>query len=44
MLCIEPWQNLPDIKGKSAEFSQKDGVIKVEPFAKKVITRIIKYI
>ena len=43
MLCIEPWQNLPDIKGEYREFSQKDGVIKVAPFTKKVITRTIKY-
>ena len=43
MLCIEPWQNLPDTKGENAEFNDKDGVIKVAPFSKKKITRNIKY-
>lgn len=43
MLCIEPWQNLPDTKGKNAEFKDKDGVIKVAPFGKKAITRTIRY-
>lgn len=43
MLCIEPWQNLPDKSGESREFSQKDGVIAVAPFGRKVITRTIRY-
>lgn len=43
MLCIEPWQNLPDIKGANAEFKNKDGVIKVEPFGRRVITRTVRY-
>lgn len=43
MLCIEPWQNLPDIKGEDAEFKDKDGVIRVVPFGKKAITRTIRY-
>ncbi|MGN0813421.1 MAG: hypothetical protein ACI4MQ_07935 [Candidatus Coproplasma sp.] len=43
MLCIEPWQNLPDTKDENREFSQKDGVIKVAPFGRKVITRTVRY-
>lgn len=43
MLCIEPWQNLPDEKNCAAEFTDKDGVIKVAPFGKKAITRIVTY-
>lgn len=43
MLCIEPWQNLPDIKGEDTEFKDKDGVIKVAPFGRKNITRTIRY-
>lgn len=43
MLCIEPWQNLPDELGCTREFMQKDGIIKVMPNEKKGITRTIKY-
>lgn len=34
---------MADTKGENAEFNDKDGVIKVEPFSKKKITRNIKY-
>lgn len=43
MLCIEPWQNLPDEVGCTQEFPQKDGIIKVMPAGKTRITRTIKY-
>ena len=43
MLCIEPWQNLPDTKDENREFEDKDGVIKIAPFGRKVITRTVRY-
>lgn len=43
MLCIEPWQNLPDLAGEEAEFPQKKGVIAVEGFGKARVTRKITY-
>lgn len=43
MLCIEPWQNLPDMKGENKEFKDKDGVIKIAPLGRKTITRTIRY-
>lgn len=43
MLCIEPWQNFPDGKNGTADFSDKDGVMAVAPLTKKVITRTIRY-
>lgn len=44
MICIEPWGNLPDVENEPArEFSQKDGIWKVAPHARKVITRTITY-
>lgn len=43
MLCIEPWQNLPDTVGENAEFCDKDGVIKVAPFGKATVERTISY-
>ena len=43
MLCIEPWQNLPDEVGCREEFPQKDGIIKVMPDGKASVTRTIKY-
>ncbi len=43
-ICIEPWTNLPDFAGaKEQEFSQKSGVLKVEPNSSKKITRSIEY-
>lgn len=43
MLCIEPWQNLPDRLGSISEYPEKDGVIRVAPCESAVITRTIKY-
>lgn len=44
MLCIEPWQNLPDrASGEDAEFSAKDGVIKVPPHGSERVIRTVKY-
>ena len=43
MLCIEPWQNLPDEVGCREEFPQKDGIIQVMPDGKASVTRTIKY-
>lgn len=44
MICIEPWQNLPDAaKDKDTEFSDKDGVIKVLPYGTSRIDRTITY-
>lgn len=44
-ICIEPWTNLPDIADKpDVEFSQKAGVIKVEPKDTKKLVRTITYL
>ncbi|MGM9665320.1 MAG: hypothetical protein ACI3XX_02135 [Eubacteriales bacterium] len=44
MICIEPWQNLPDSKkDKDTEFPDKDGVIKVLPYGTARIDRTITY-
>lgn len=44
-VCIEPWTNLPDWLGEPAqEFSQKAGVIKVEPKQKTTMERFIEYV
>ena len=43
-ICIEPWTNLPDVVGKeNIEFSQKEGVVKVEAGESNVLTRTITY-
>ena len=44
MVCIEPWSNLPDrAADEKKEFSQKAGVLKVEPNESKTIVRTIMY-
>ncbi len=43
-ICIEPWTNLPDLAGATdIEFSEKDGVLTVEPKSKKTVSRTIQY-
>lgn len=43
MICIEPWQNLPDDADKSPEFTAKPGVQKLLPGAGISYTRTIRY-
>lgn len=44
MLCIEPWQTLPDFETEPCkEFSKKDGVIRVPPHGKREVVRKLKY-
>ena len=44
MLCIEPWQTLPDFETEPCkEFSEKDGVIRVPPHGKREVVRKLKY-
>ena len=43
MICIEPWGNLPDGRGEQKEFSQKAGVVRVEPHETKTLTHTITY-
>ena len=43
MLCIEPWQTLPDRIGADLEFSEKDGVLCVPPHGERQITRVLQY-
>ena len=44
MICIEPWQNLPDKVGQEfVEFSKKKGIDKVLPKQTKTAVRMIKY-
>ena len=44
-VCIEPWTNLPDwVNEEEKDFSQKSGVIKVEPKQKTVLERFIEYV
>lgn len=43
MLCIEPWQNLPDVVGSDKEFGDKDGVIRVEPRKSVRVARTVTY-
>lgn len=44
-ICIEPWTNLPDYAGAAdTEFSQKDGVIKVEPKSVKRMIHSVEYL
>jgi galactose mutarotase-like enzyme len=43
-ICIEPWSNLPDPADvPDTEFATKEGVFKVEGFAKKHFVRTIMY-
>ncbi|MBQ7924356.1 MAG: hypothetical protein IJ329_03520 [Clostridia bacterium] len=44
-ICIEPWTNVPDYAGvPDKEFSQKDGVIKVDGKSSKKLVRTISYL
>ncbi|MBE5745303.1 MAG: hypothetical protein E7355_04120 [Clostridiales bacterium] len=44
-ICIEPWTNLPDYAAlPDKEFSQKDGVVKVEGNSNKRLVRTITYL
>lgn len=43
MICIEPWQNLPDDADKSPEFTAKPGIQKLQPSAQTSYTRTIRY-
>lgn len=44
-VCIEPWTNLPDLVDvPDKEFSQKEGVIKVEAKSSKKLVRTIAYL
>lgn len=43
MLCIEPWQTLPDTAGETLDFTEKDGVLAVPPGATVRITHRITY-
>lgn len=43
MLCIEPWQTLPDTVGDSRDFSAKDGVLAVPAGQTRCVTRRITY-
>ena len=43
MLCIEPWQTLPDRVGETKDFSAKDGVLTVLPGGTVRVTRRILY-
>lgn len=43
MLCIEPWQTLPDTVGDTRDFSAKDGVLAVPPGQTRCVTRNIAY-
>ena len=44
MICVEPWQNLPDdVSGKPREFSEVKGAVKVESGSEKSFTRQIYY-
>ena len=43
-ICIEPWTNLPDFANAAEqEFSEKSGVLRVEPASCKILTRSIEY-
>ncbi len=45
MICVEPWQNLPDYEGKElVEFKEKLGIDKINPKERKISTRSIKYL
>ena len=43
MLCIEPWQTLPDTKGETLDFSEKNGVLAVPAGTTARVTRRIAY-
>lgn len=44
MICIEVWQNLPDdADGQPPEFSQKEGVRRIEAGERKIFTHEITY-
>lgn len=44
MICIEPWINMPDMKGEETkEFSAKKGYIKVAPKESAILNRYVKY-
>ena len=44
MVCMEPWQNLPDFEqDKGKEFSKKAGVRKIEPKTSLAVTHTIEY-
>lgn len=43
MLCIEPWQTLPDAAGETLDFPEKDGVLAVPAGTLARVTRRITY-
>ncbi len=43
MLCIEPWQTLPDTVGEALDFSEKDGVLTLPAGATMRVTRRMTY-
>lgn len=44
MVCMEPWQNLPDLaEDKGKEFSEKKGVRKIEPKTSLAVTHTVEY-
>ena len=44
MVCVEPWQNLPDMKGEERkELSLRNGVQKIEPKTSKYFEHVIEY-
>lgn len=43
VICMEPWSNLPDMKGDSTDFRTKYGIKSLEAGAEKVIKRKIIY-
>ena len=43
MLCMEPWLNLPDTAGDKREFSDKAGVVCVQPKESRKFVRVITY-
>lgn len=43
MLCIEPWQTLPDTVGETLDFPEKDGILTVPAGATVRVTRRITY-
>ncbi len=44
MLCIEPWQTLPDAVGESAEFSRKSGVRCLASGAEAIYAHTLTYL
>lgn len=44
MICIEPWQNLPDYAGKTdVEISEKKGLNRVDPGESYTVCRTVRY-